>query len=111
MILRAVPVVSKKNFIVKMEVEANSTSLPIATPDSVFSPSPGAKSLSPSTPYFTYENGSGDADGRMSREELKKVEANVYERYIRDLKGILISRWSPKGNAQSNVTCTIFIMF
>lgn len=72
-----------------MEFESISPSLSIPSPDPARSLSPVA--LSPGL-NFTFENGSGDgdADGRMSREELKKVEANVYERYIRDLKGIII---------------------
>lgn len=59
--------------------------------NSVFSPSPDDRNLN--TLNFTYENGGGSGDpyleGRMSREELKKLEANVYERYIRNLKGMV----------------------
>ena len=85
-----------------MEPESTSSTLPLATstptPNSVFSsPSPGAKSPL----YFTYENGhngvngsngSGDAEGdeEVNREDMKKASTNVYERYIRNLKGTTI---------------------
>lgn len=55
---------------------------PVFSP--VFSPSGLVKSDVKGMRTFSFENGGSEA---MNKEELKHVEAVVYERYIRDLKG------------------------
>lgn len=69
--------------------------LPSPSPSSVFSPLTPLSPFSPNSVTrsnvhgirtFSFENGYGSEV--MNKEELKHVEAVVYERYIRDLKGI-----------------------
>lgn len=55
------------------------------SPISVFSPSAVVRSNGHSIRTFSFENGGNEVTNK--KEELKQVEAVVYERYIRDLKG------------------------
>ncbi len=68
--------------------ELASPSLYSPSPSSVFSPSAIVKSNVQGMRTFSFENGGNES---MNKEELKHVEAVVYERYIRDLKGIIKS--------------------
>ncbi|XP_021945798.1 spectrin beta chain isoform X7 [Folsomia candida] len=67
--------------------ESNGDFIPSPSPSPsyppVFSPTAIVKSNVSSIRTFSFENGGNDS---MNREELKHVEAIVYERYIRDLK-------------------------
>jgi hypothetical protein len=57
----------------------------VTSPSPLFSPSGIVKGNVQGIRTFSFENGGNEA---MNKEELKHVEAIVYERYIRDLKGI-----------------------
>lgn len=77
--------------------ESNGDFIPSPSPSPsyppVFSPTAIVKSNVSSIRTFSFENGGNDS---MNREELKHVEAIVYERYIRDLKGR--SNWYDRGD-------------
>lgn len=60
---------------------------PSPSPSPVFSPSAVVKGNGHSFRTFSFENGGNEG---MNREERKQIEAVVYERYIRDLKGMQV---------------------